>query len=618
MAEPTRPPARTVSLRRALRRAVVPGVVGILLAMAIRSLVILVLAVGLHPQLIQLERAADAARDAHDAMLEERAALRAFLATGDETFLTPYLDGVQRVAAADDDLVVALGREGELLPEFLALTERQRAWHEGWAAPAVERVRAEGVGSIDELSVALLDGDRVFAAYQDADARLRQDIATQLDAGTGRFWAVLGLSTVAVLLVGLLSIVALSWGRRRVARQVVAPVSELTAAVERVARGDLSGRVATASPVRELRGLAAGVSAMTSALAERAQTATDREQELVRRSDRLHHVLDLSRELSESLSLRYTSSRLIGAVEELSGAVRVELWLHQHERHVLVRYDPDGADAGVALDVAELVGDDATGAADAVEVGVGAVGRAARYGRAIPLDERRAAGGLDLPQRGVAIPMVIGARVIGVLTLEAAQGTYLDLDLLDAFILQGASALQAARLHGEVEERSRRDALTGLGNRRQFDADLATNVARAARYRRPLALALIDLDHFKRINDTYGHARGDEVLQDVAGLVVEEIRDVDTAYRYGGEELCVLMPETDEADAAEVVERLRRRVAESFAWATDPTVTLSVGVAELGDDADSAALLEEADRALYEAKRAGRNRVERAAAAPVA
>ncbi|MGZ4476752.1 MAG: GGDEF domain-containing protein, partial [Nocardioides sp.] len=115
---------------------------------------------------------------------------------------------------------------------------------------------------------------------------------------------------------------------------------------------------------------------------------------------------------------------------------------------------------------------------------------------------------------------------------------------------------------------------------------------------------------FKQINDTYGHQRGDEVLQDVAGIVVRGIRSVDTAYRYGGEELCVLMPETGSDDACQIAERLRAQVEASFPWARRSPITLSAGVAELGHDAEGPALIGAADRALYAAKRNGRNRVE--------
>jgi diguanylate cyclase (GGDEF)-like protein len=162
-----------------------------------------------------------------------------------------------------------------------------------------------------------------------------------------------------------------------------------------------------------------------------------------------------------------------------------------------------------------------------------------------------------------------------------------------------------------VEEQSRRDSLTGLANRRQFDEDLAASVTRAHRYGGDLALIMIDLDHFKQINDLYGHPRGDEVLQDVAAILTRTVRSVDTAYRYGGEELCVLLPETGLAEAATLADRIRRQVEAGFPWATESAVTLSAGVAVLEAGGDGARLVGAADRALYVAKRNGRNRVER-------
>ena len=181
--------------------------------------------------------------------------------------------------------------------------------------------------------------------------------------------------------------------------------------------------------------------------------------------------------------------------------------------------------------------------------------------------------------------------------------------MIDGLLLQGASAIQAAQLHAEVEEISHRDALTGLANRRQFDADLATEVERAHRYERPLVLIMLDLDHFKRINDVYGHQRGDEVLQDVAAMLTTGLREIDTAYRYGGEELCVLMPECTAQAGAEAAERIRARVAESFGWATTTAVSISAGVAQLAPGVAPAALVGAADQALYAAKHQGRNQV---------
>ena len=158
------------------------------------------------------------------------------------------------------------------------------------------------------------------------------------------------------------------------------------------------------------------------------------------------------------------------------------------------------------------------------------------------------------------------------------------------------------------------DALTGLYNRRYMESHLTTLVEQAALRGKPLTALVLDIDHFKAINDTYGHDAGDDVLREFATRVRKSIRGIDLACRYGGEEFVIVMPETDMAVATIVAERLRRRIAsEPFSiqqGARAIEVTISIGIATLDAAADSAAaILKRADQALYRAKRDGRNRV---------
>ena len=174
-----------------------------------------------------------------------------------------------------------------------------------------------------------------------------------------------------------------------------------------------------------------------------------------------------------------------------------------------------------------------------------------------------------------------------------------------------------------AQELAQIDDLTQLYNRRAMDHILADEVGRAQRYERPLSLAMLDLDHFKNVNDRCGHRAGDQVLREVAQLVLSALRATDTAARYGGEELCLIFPETRGDEAFALVERLRHTIENHVFVAVrndkDPIelrLTTSIGVAELGEPADSDdQLIGAADRALYEAKAAGRNRVIRAAEA---
>jgi two-component system cell cycle response regulator len=158
------------------------------------------------------------------------------------------------------------------------------------------------------------------------------------------------------------------------------------------------------------------------------------------------------------------------------------------------------------------------------------------------------------------------------------------------------------------------DALTGLFNRRYMESHLGTLIEQSIGRGKPLATLVLDIDHFKSINDEYGHDAGDDVLRDFAMRIKRSIRGIDLACRYGGEEFVIVMPETDAAVAAMVAERLRRRIAaEPFAiqkGSGSIPVTISIGIAALrGKEDDAAKLLKRADEALYRAKRDGRNRV---------
>jgi diguanylate cyclase (GGDEF)-like protein len=157
------------------------------------------------------------------------------------------------------------------------------------------------------------------------------------------------------------------------------------------------------------------------------------------------------------------------------------------------------------------------------------------------------------------------------------------------------------------------DALTGLRNRRALMQALAQVVAQARRSGRPLSLAVLDLDHFKAVNDQHGHAAGDQVLRQFTALMMAQLRAGDLCGRLGGEEFVVLMPDTEQPQALASIERLRAALAaRPLAWIDESVeLTVSAGVACLdpAHDVDGDRLLQAADAALYQAKRDGRNRV---------
>jgi diguanylate cyclase (GGDEF)-like protein len=218
------------------------------------------------------------------------------------------------------------------------------------------------------------------------------------------------------------------------------------------------------------------------------------------------------------------------------------------------------------------------------------------------------------PHELVALPLISKENVVGVVTIWSA-GSQLDsagLEAMQALAPYAALHFEHARAYGLLRERADRDPLTGLLNRQAFDAQLAAESARFHRYQRPYAVLLIDVDHFKSVNDQWGHQTGDAVLANVGLVLAGTLRESDQAARYGGEEFAILLPETDLAQALEIGERVRGKLAaaESAGPGGRIAITASTGAASCPQCArDPESLLHAADAALYRAKAEGRNRV---------
>jgi len=175
------------------------------------------------------------------------------------------------------------------------------------------------------------------------------------------------------------------------------------------------------------------------------------------------------------------------------------------------------------------------------------------------------------------------------------------------------AALRLDHLLKLLAERADVDGLTGLGNRAHFNKRWAEKVAESKRYSQPLSLAIVDIDFFKRVNDTYGHPAGDEVIQGVARLLQRECRSHDVPCRFGGEEFALIMPHTGPKDAAMVTDRMRQALAQ-VVWQRHPENPVNLSAGTVGCDASCGEVtpeewLEQADRNLYAAKRGGRNKV---------
>ncbi len=219
----------------------------------------------------------------------------------------------------------------------------------------------------------------------------------------------------------------------------------------------------------------------------------------------------------------------------------------------------------------------------------------------------------------VLVPLLAEGESLGVVVAEWGvrrrdRIPALTVDTLSQSAAHAALSLRNAWLLTEVERLATRDGLTGLPNRRLFEESLEREIARAERRSSPLALVVLDVDHFKDVNDTLGHQAGDSVLREVGRALIENTKASDLPARYGGDEFVVLLPDCPGANCYDVAERLRSAVAQRM---TTVKVTVSAGTASLPDNAnDPERLVAAADAALYEAKRAGRNRSVRSTRRP--
>lgn len=378
------------------------------------------------------------------------------------------------------------------------------------------------------------------------------------------------------------------------ARATTRPLQELGDAAARIASGDLTATIAVRNR-DEIGRLAEAFNAMIEELrgyVGALQKSRDEVQATVARlGDALSGTHDLDRILGVVLDTAMASTGAHGgAVLLLSGD------------HLELAAGEGLAEHDVPADLR-------------LEVGTGIAGGVARSGvpvRGYSGKGLRPAPGEPRNTTLAALPLKSSADVVGVLMLfdrdeEFSEG---DLTTLRAFASQATVAIDNVQLHEEARRQSLTDGLTGLWNYRYFQLTVGKEIERASRFSRPLSLLMLDLDLFKRVNDNYGHQRGDDVLVELAERLRGQVRDVDVLARYGGEEFVAVLPETDEAGALQAAERIRAAVRRApFGDGDDPLdMTVSIGVAVFPQHGDSSAdLLGRADEAMYAAKRAGRD-----------
>ncbi len=383
------------------------------------------------------------------------------------------------------------------------------------------------------------------------------------------------------------------------ARATTQPLGELGDAAARIASGDLStvivvksrdevGRLATAfnTMTDDLRGYVGQLEASRDEL----QTG------LARLGDTLSSTHDLDRILHVVLESAMASTRAGGGMVLLLTPSRDELVLAV------------SAGLDVPVDLRLTVGEGVSG-----QVALSGDPVRGRIGDGP--GELRPAPGEPGNHSFIAVPLKSSGTVIGVLDLydSSLPEGFEDNDLatIRTFASQASVAVDNVLLHEEAQRLSITDGLTGLWNYRYFTMTVAKEIERAARFGRPLSLLMLDLDHFKAVNDSFGHQRGDAVLVELAARIRAEVRDVDTVARYGGEEIVVVLPETDGSGAAQLVERICEAIRRKpFGEPGQPPVyvTISGGVSVFPTHGlVASALLARADEALYVAKRSGRD-----------
>jgi diguanylate cyclase (GGDEF)-like protein len=447
-----------------------------------------------------------------------------------------------------------------------------------------------------------------------SDSFLPLSIGTVATDVTPMYWTLAAMVTAsAVCAVGLAA-----W----LARSTTRPLAELSAAAERVSEGDLDVRV----PVHgrdEVAHLALAFNRMTAQTQAYVQALTASRDQMRGQLGRLGQTLTATLDLDRILEV------ILDTAMVTAGAEAGVIMLVDVDDADQLRERAGEGDLGIEQPASIRLGEGIVGAIAAS--GLPAHGRIvdgkffdyrrvdtepdARTIAAVPFRGRQPVD----PRQDAELGAPRGdAGVLGILVLyNRVAGEDFepgDVDTLRTFAGQAAVAVENVLLHRQAERLSLTDPLTGLWNYRFMQTSLRREAERSRRYQRPSALLAIDLDRFKDVNDTYGHPVGDQVLVELGRRITAQIREVDLAFRHGGEEFMVLLPETDALGASAVAERLGRAVnARKFkvndaSGGRELNITVSIGIAVLGEHAETATgVLAAADEALYAAKAAGRD-----------
>jgi diguanylate cyclase (GGDEF)-like protein len=424
------------------------------------------------------------------------------------------------------------------------------------------------------------------------------------------FWVC--LSVGAVLVVGGTAVLQLFLWR---------PLRRLSEAMKRAEEGDFLVRAELRGPA-EVSELARAFNRMLARLTEMKVEEIDTQRDLVRaqaeislkttlenRIRELTLLYEMAGQLTSTLELPELLTRITRLVAERLHIPQFSVMLAGPDLSLEVKsaYPPGLGTEGIAFARGEGV------------CGKAAVERTRVYVPDITAPSsiyRMRSGGEKETGSLLCVPMTHIGKLLGVLNFQRPEPSAFSLEeieLLTAVAELASLAVSNARLHEETVALSITDPLTGAPNRRHLFQRLEVEVARANRFGTQLSILMVDIDHFKQLNDANGHRAGDDVLRRVADLLRLSVRKVDLVARYGGEEFLIILPQVTKAEAIEVAEKLRQSIEDTpFEYGPSQPlgkVTISVGAANLPSDATQQdQLVDCADSALYAAKRAGRNK----------
>jgi diguanylate cyclase (GGDEF)-like protein len=549
------------------------------------------------PAVARFERGLEAVDDQRAAMLDQETGLRGFLITGQKSYLGPYRTGVADLQVADQTLL-SVATTPRLTKSLITLRLAEQRWVDDWAHPASAGHLRFAAGS-QASNLFLAQGKTSFDEYRVEEANTDHLIVGKLaHLRAVQVTVLVGIAAGALLVAISASVIAVRL-RTRLQRRILTPVGVLLSGLQAVREGDLQRRLPTEGPV-ELTQVITGFNEMTCSLSTAAERADVSELRIVDQARQLRAVLGMVREIGGSLNSGYVLAAITNGAMAISGASRAVVWLQDGTNTDSLARVWDSA-PGKPSHAGRTEADEAGGNDAHVQT-------AAKFGRTT---EGRANDGTA---DRLAVPLIVGAQVIGVLELILPSDAPLSnelVDVVETLSIHAATAIEATRLHEGTTHASEHDALTGLANRRRLEIDLAAECDRSLRYGNDLSFIMLDLDHFKRLNDTYGHQRGDEALQGSARAIVETLRTTDSAYRYGGEELAVIARETNLEGATQLAERIRVSIEHRYPGTGNAIeLTASFGVAALPDHAATPeGLIACADAALYAAKEGGRNQV---------